>query len=99
MVPSSHSPVVPGAPWAIVVVMGVTGAGKSTFIKAVSGDDSVVVGNGMKSCTLLSNDRHQCLTDHCEGTSELKGYCFYHDGYNVNLVDRYASKRKSSGIC
>lgn len=44
-------PVRQGAPWAFIAVMGVTGAGKSTFIREVSGDDNVVVGNGLKSCS------------------------------------------------
>lgn len=38
------------APWAFIAVMGVTGAGKSTFIKAASGDDSVAIGNSLVSC-------------------------------------------------
>lgn len=43
--------VLPKAPWAFIAVMGVTGAGKSTFIRTASGDESVVVGDGLKSCT------------------------------------------------
>lgn len=39
-----------GAPWALIAVMGVTGAGKSTFIREVSGDQTVVVGDGLESC-------------------------------------------------
>lgn len=42
--------IVPGAPWAFIAIMGVTGAGKSTFIRTASGDESVVVGDGLKSC-------------------------------------------------
>ncbi|KAK5076170.1 hypothetical protein LTS08_002680 [Lithohypha guttulata] len=34
-----------------VGVMGVTGAGKSTFIKAATDDESVVVGHELTSCT------------------------------------------------
>ncbi|KAK5719923.1 hypothetical protein LTR15_007196 [Elasticomyces elasticus] len=63
-------PVRAGAPWATIAVMGVTGAGKSTFIRTVSGDSSVVVGDSLRSCT-----------------SELMGYSFYYQGYNVNLID------------
>lgn len=33
-----------------IAVMGVTGAGKSTFIKAASGLDSVLVGHELTSC-------------------------------------------------
>ncbi|EHY53394.1 hypothetical protein HRR83_003601 [Exophiala dermatitidis] len=32
-------------------VMGVTGAGKSTFIKTVTGNDDIVVGHDLRSCT------------------------------------------------
>jgi len=39
-----------GSPWAFIAVMGVTGAGKSTFIQSASGDDSVVIGDGLESC-------------------------------------------------
>ena len=42
--------VVAGAPWAFIAVMGVTGAGKSTFIRTASGDDSILIGHGLKSC-------------------------------------------------
>jgi ABC-type lipoprotein export system ATPase subunit len=33
-----------------IAVMGVTGAGKSTFIKAASGLDNVLVGHDLTSC-------------------------------------------------
>ena len=46
-----------GAPWAFIAVMGVTGAGKSTFVRTVSGDNSVVVGDGLKSCMLRNNPK------------------------------------------
>ncbi|KAF7189755.1 hypothetical protein HII31_08862 [Pseudocercospora fuligena] len=39
------------APWKFIAVMGVTGSGKSTFIRKVSGDSSVLVGDGLYSCT------------------------------------------------
>lgn len=42
----------PGALWAFIAVMGVTGAGKSTFIKTVSEDETVVIGEGLESCML-----------------------------------------------
>ncbi|KAK5222752.1 hypothetical protein LTR72_005589 [Exophiala xenobiotica] len=35
----------------VVAVMGATGAGKSTFIRRVTGNDTVVVGDGLKSVT------------------------------------------------
>ena len=36
----------------LVAVMGVTGAGKSTLIRTATGRDDVIVGDGLKSCTL-----------------------------------------------
>ncbi|KAI9866987.1 MAG: hypothetical protein M1813_000385 [Trichoglossum hirsutum] len=48
---SRGNAVVDGAPWAFVAVMGVTGAGKSTFIRAASGDETIGIGHGLKSCT------------------------------------------------
>jgi ABC-type thiamine transport system ATPase subunit len=38
----------------VVAVMGATGAGKSTFIRRVTGNDTVVVGDGLKSGERLS---------------------------------------------
>ena len=35
----------------LIAVMGVTGAGKSTFIRTVTGREDVVVGDGLQSCT------------------------------------------------
>ncbi|KAF2131053.1 hypothetical protein P153DRAFT_287352 [Dothidotthia symphoricarpi CBS 119687] len=48
----SFSPeIVPGAPWAFIAVMGVTGAGKSTFIKWASGNAEIEIGHDLESCT------------------------------------------------
>ena len=72
--------------------MGVTGSGKSTFIRQVSGDSSVVVGDGLESCqfnAICCGFVSQSLADGKIGTSELKGYCFHYAGYNINLVDRF----------
>lgn len=33
----------------VIAVMGVTGSGKSTFIRAMTGNDSVHVGHGLES--------------------------------------------------
>ncbi|KAF1844827.1 uncharacterized protein K460DRAFT_310767 [Cucurbitaria berberidis CBS 394.84] len=61
---------VPGAPWAFIAVMGVTGAGKSTFIQWASGSSEIQIGHDLESCT-----------------SDITGYTFYFNGYNINLVD------------
>ena len=37
----------------IIAVMGVTGAGKSSFIRTVTGDSSVIVGDSLSSGTLI----------------------------------------------
>ena len=34
----------------VIAIMGVTGSGKSTFVKLVTGDNSVVVGQDLVSC-------------------------------------------------
>lgn len=54
----SSEPIEAKAPWVFIAVMGVTGAGKSTFIKAASGDESVGVGDSLVSCTYLIFDVH-----------------------------------------
>ncbi|KAI9675987.1 MAG: hypothetical protein M1822_008373 [Bathelium mastoideum] len=43
--------IVDGAPWAFIAVMGVTGSGKSTFIKTVSGNEDIEIGHALESCT------------------------------------------------
>lgn len=52
---------VPGAPEAWIAVMGVTGAGKRTFIQTASGDPTVEIGHGLKSCTLAAFGSSSCL--------------------------------------
>jgi ABC-type uncharacterized transport system ATPase component len=37
-------------PKAFIAVFGVTGAGKSTFVQTVTGDQSVEVGHQLESC-------------------------------------------------
>ena len=32
-----------------IAVFGVTGAGKSTLIKTITGDEAIVIGNGLRS--------------------------------------------------
>jgi ABC-type uncharacterized transport system ATPase subunit len=40
---------VPSGSDAVIVVLGATGAGKSTFIQAATGSESVIIGHGLKS--------------------------------------------------
>ncbi|KAH0562389.1 hypothetical protein GP486_002912 [Trichoglossum hirsutum] len=48
---SRNSSIIADAPWIFIAVMGVTGSGKSTFIRTASGDESIVIGHSLKSCT------------------------------------------------
>jgi len=50
MVVKSERKLSDNAPVAFIAVMGVTGAGKSTFISAVSMNQNVEVGHGLESC-------------------------------------------------
>ena len=45
------------APWAFIAVMGVTGAGKSTFIQTASQDETVEIGHSLVSCESSSYSR------------------------------------------
>lgn len=40
----------------VIAVMGVTGSGKSTFIRKASGLDDVEVGEGLASCSSPRNN-------------------------------------------
>ncbi|KAJ6024302.1 hypothetical protein N7540_005099 [Penicillium herquei] len=44
-------PSISGAEWVTVAVMGVTGSGKSTFIKIATGSPDVEIGHSLESCT------------------------------------------------
>jgi signal recognition particle receptor subunit beta len=55
------SEIVPGAPWALIAVMGVTGAGKSTFIQTASKATDVVIGHNLESCK-YSKPKSTCLS-------------------------------------
>ncbi|CRL21568.1 GTP-binding protein, HSR1-related [Penicillium camemberti] len=43
--------IVPGAPWVLIAVMGLTGTGKSTFIQTATQSPEVIVGHDLESCT------------------------------------------------
>ncbi|KAK0640521.1 Protein MNN4 [Lasiodiplodia hormozganensis] len=67
--------------------MGVTGAGKSSFIKDLTNDDAVEIGHDLVSCErILVPDSRQSVNIQT-GTTELKAYTFHHGGYNINLID------------
>jgi Fe-S cluster assembly ATPase SufC len=58
------SPVV--LPKLMIAVMGVTGAGKSSFIKTVTGRDDVGVGHGLRSRKQSSIRGNNSLTDYID---------------------------------
>ncbi|KAJ5081980.1 hypothetical protein N7532_011023 [Penicillium argentinense] len=91
MTADTISEIVPGAPWALIAVMGVTGAGKSTFIQTVSKATDVVIGHNLESCKYSNLEFNVPVRDGLtlfhQGTSEMKGYTFHYYGYNINLID------------
>lgn len=46
----------------LIAVMGVTGSGKSSFVKLVTGSEEVVVGNDLNSC-ILNTQMHLLAID------------------------------------
>ncbi|KAF4625164.1 hypothetical protein G7Y89_g13005 [Cudoniella acicularis] len=75
----------------VIAVMGVTGAGKSTFIKTVSGRNDVVVGDNLSSGSSKSSPQCWAIglpTDlHNPETQEVHAYEFVHKSTNYILVD------------
>jgi hypothetical protein len=72
----------------IIAVMGVTGAGKSTFISLLS-DAEIQIGHGLQSCEFTVRDvglPHQ-RTDLAKGTSAVGVYYFMLHGVRVWLID------------
>lgn len=93
-------------PEIVVAVMGVTGSGKSTFIRTASGlVDEVEVGTGLEACTAI-------VRDHTFATDEYKITLIDTPGFNDTykseteilkeiasyLADKYKNNRKLSGI-
>lgn len=46
---------IPEEPLLLIGVMGVTGSGKSTFVKSATGDESVGVGHTLEACRETAN--------------------------------------------
>lgn len=67
-----------------IAVMGVTGAGKSRFISACTGQD-VRIGHSLESC--MSIDRCASFSDSCKGTTEVDDYSFIWKDKRVHLID------------
>jgi GTP-binding protein EngB required for normal cell division len=53
------------APEVVVAVMGVTGAGKSSFIRRITANDEVVVGKGLQSGRTSSPNAEDVGRDIC----------------------------------
>jgi predicted GTPase len=53
-----------------ILVMGLTGAGKSTFISKATGDDSIRVGSGLRSGKVAANSQLELLL--CERQYQKK---------------------------
>lgn len=70
-----------------VAVMGVTGAGKSTFIRAASSLDTIPVGHGLTSCVLLDCPCNERGSLRILGTTNVTPYSFMYEGFEVILID------------
>jgi hypothetical protein len=73
----------------IVAVMGVTGTGKSSFIRLVTGDDSIKIGEGLQSGRLLGIccDLGNANSNGMAATAKVAAYRFAFGGYNFVLID------------
>lgn len=45
----------------VILVMGLTGTGKSTFIKRLTNDRKIVVGNSLQSRNCISKETHPVI--------------------------------------
>lgn len=71
----------------IIAVMGVTGAGKSTFVSLLSADD-IEIGHGLQSCkTFQTKDEPNQEPYWVIGTTKVGVYYFMLDGVRVWLID------------
>jgi hypothetical protein len=69
--------------------MGVTGSGKSTFIKTASGNSQVGVGHDLHSCNLDTQHSTSCtlVANAVIVTSEVEPFEFEHEGHKIILID------------
>lgn len=75
----------------VIAVMGMTGAGKSTFIKSVTGREDIRVGHGLSSgqhlSTILLFNGIKLMLCPPQETEEVTSYKFTHGSVNFVLVD------------
>lgn len=69
-----------------IAVMGVTGAGKSNFIRLACGDENIEVGHDLNSCKLFVQPPYQHWLRFA-GTAEVAPYRFKHGQHEIVLVD------------
>lgn len=78
---SNHSKV-------IIAVMGMTGSGKSTYIKEITGREDVLVGHGLSSGTVFQlPTRVFMLTKEPTATEEVTSFPYHFAGTDFELVD------------
>jgi ABC-type phosphate/phosphonate transport system ATPase subunit len=63
------------SPEVFIAVMGYTGAGKSYFIKKVSGIDTVTIGNGLQSCEFIV--QYQLLSTLIDSFRHFRGLTLF----------------------
>ena len=73
----------------VVALMGATGAGKSTFIKNVTSDEAVVIGEGLQSGKPAWRSFAICAsgTEETSETQDVRSFRCEHQGNQFSLVD------------
>jgi septin family protein len=73
----------------VVAVMGVTGAGKSSFIRRVTGNDDVQVGHSLQSSKIQSDSpgHRSCDSNWRIATQRVQPFKFEHENTNFSIVD------------
>jgi hypothetical protein len=69
-----------------VIVMGMTGSGKSTFISLLA-DEMVQVGHDLSSCKCFMIQNCRIFLKCCSGTIDAQGYIATIDGHPTLLLD------------
>ena len=76
-----------------ILVLGMTGAGKSTLVQRCTGEIDAQVGHGLQSCKPSSLPNLNLLVNSstddvaCVGTGDLSVYSFFHDNHHVHMID------------
>lgn len=70
----------------LIAVMGLTGSGKSTFVKLATGSDEVIVGTELTSCMICDFHCGFSLLNH-QGTKKPTLHAFDLSGVKIVLID------------